>query len=202
MHKSEFKKAFGVSPDELMEGFTFVEKRDELFVFTDSINEINFNIDGIRSLINSKSQMIINELLVELDKLGIYRLDFTLFDYENQKYSRYSVSEVKENSNYIMVKGQNGKKLKVHYSVLIEAQFESLKDEIKNIERNFFTSDLKHTLLRLQTLRSQINRNHGNQTRNHDVELAFSRIKILFDQKLSSLSKDDPIRSEIENFKF
>jgi len=202
MHKSEFKKAFGVSPDELMEGFTFVEKRDELFVFTDSINEINFNIDGIRSLINSKSQMIINELLVELDKLGIYRLDFTLFDYENQKYSRYSVSEVKENSNYIIVKGQNGKKLKVHYSVLIEAQFESLQDEIKNIERNFFTSDLKHTLLRLQTLRSQINRNHGNQTRNHDVELAFSRIKILFDQKLSSLSKDDPIRSEIENFKF
>lgn len=199
MHKSEFTKAFGVSPDELMEGFTFVEKREELFVFTDSINEVNFNIDGIRSLVNSKSQMIINELLGKLDKIGIYRLDFTLFDYENQKYSRYSVCEVIENSNYIIVKGQNGKTLKVHYSVLIEAQFESLKQEIKKIERNFFTIDLKHTVLRLQTLRSQIN---VNQTRYQDVELAFSRIKILLDQKLSTLSSDHPIRSEIENFKF
>lgn len=199
MHKSEFTKEFGVSPDELMEGFTFVEKREELFVFTDSINEINFNIDGVRSLINSKSQMIINELLGKLDKIGIYSLDFTLFDYENQKYLRYSVCELIENSNYIIVKGQNGKKLKVHYSVLIEAQFESLKDEIKKIERNFFTSDLKHNLLRLQTLRSQIN---VNQTRNQDIELAFSRIKILLDQKLSTLSSDDPIRDLISNLSF
>ena len=200
MNTLEFTKAFGISPDDLIEGFRYVEKRNELFVFTDCINEANFNIDGIRSLIRLKISQISNiELEKKLNEMGIFIFDFELFNHELQSLIKYSIVDTIANSNFVLLKDDRGENHKVHYSLLIEAQFDSHKKELKKIERDFFTSDLRHNLSRVQTIRSHFEQTKSYSLNVPEIDLAFRRIKLLIEQKLSTIKRDDPIREFIKN---
>lgn len=186
------KEKTGVEFSEIIEGYDFVGKNEEYFVFENKYQEtINLTIEALRSEIRSKvKEKEEYEVYEKLRKKGIFRVNFDLFNLNNQLKETFHIINVENESDLIVLENLKHEKRIVHFSLLQNEQTQILIDEAKTLEESFNELELKYILKRIKEICEQVFHPTNQSTKVSNIHPTLLRLKVLILGKLESQEID------------
>ena len=140
-----------INLDELIEGYTFKRKEEELFIFGNAGHELRLTLATVQASLRQKREGDrAKELMQRLRSYGIFRLSFDLNGHVlSLETKRYHISHFDEERRIVWLRSTDGSKRSAHLSMLQDVQATQLIRELKEIEQNFSELPLPLILQRI-----------------------------------------------------